>query len=205
MTTLNFDSSNRIFICGMTQSGKSTLGAYLFSLCPKGILYDSDLESDKFERLLRTSLGVRVHTIPDLLKALTKHAKIVFQPYGYSTEVFEEFCRIVYHLSNLTVFITEISSYAPLHKISPWFNMLVRRGEKRGIGLIYDTQRTADVHKTPISQSKHIIIFRQFLPNDVNYLYQFVGEAAYVSRDLLPYHFLHYFCGKVTQNVPIKV
>ena len=190
-------SSERLFICGKTQTGKSYLAKYIFRNFKKGIVYDSDLE--------HSDLGFVVTNMEDFKIAITKHSKVVYQPKNYGDTEFIELCRFIFnYLSNVVFMVDEIADLAPNNSIPDAYSMIIRRGAKRGIGSISITQRVAEVHKTTIAQAEHIISFYQFLDNDVNKLKQFLGSQAEQTKYLEKYHFLYFNDNKIEIKKPIS-
>jgi len=175
-------------LVGITGSGKSTLLKYIITNLftrSKILIYDSEHEHEPYTKNIR-----------------------VFRPSEtYSIEQFERMNQWIYETGNIIYCIENIDFFAKREKPLPfWFAKIVGLGRKRNIGLIMTTRRIADVHKTVCSQVKVWFLFRQFLPNDVYYLKQFIGEIAYKLKDLKQYHFIAYRIGeKPKVYMPINV
>ena len=192
--TIDLKFNDRIMIVGVTGSGKSELMRHLLkSYRDQGInyiIYDSQ------------------HQHGDLASyAEGEHENFVYQPKEVdSIEEFETICRSVWRRRNLVFAIENLDFYStPQKPQSPTFKKLVHLGRMKGIGLIMTTRRIADVHKSPCSQVRHWFIFRTFLPNDVKYLRQFIGDTADQAMKLEEHEFIYWSFNKVKICPPIRI
>jgi DNA helicase HerA-like ATPase len=174
-----------ILILGQRGTGKSNLVKYLAKRFKRIVVYDCLHE--------HSELGAVTHNIEDINNEnLELNEKIIFQPYEDSQELFNEFCNRVWKMQNVVCIIEEISNYASNNYLDLNFSKLLRLGRHRGIGLICISQRCALVNKTIPALAEHIISFRQQLPNDLAYLYEFVGQDVYKLPSLENFYFMHY-------------
>lgn len=134
-----------------------------------------------------------------------------FEPCRYvpkdnlSIDEFDEVASDIWNGKNCIFLIEEVEFYASAHKISLMLQRLVSLGRHRGIGLVITTRRIADVHKLICSQAKNWFIFHSFLPNELDYMEQFIGETVYKAVSLEPYHFIYWTRGKAQVYEPIKL
>jgi DNA helicase HerA-like ATPase len=92
---------------------------------------------------------------------------------------------------------SELSSYA---------KQLILRGRNKGIGMGLCTRRIADLHKTPMSQANHLFLFKMYLPNDLNYISQFIPKDITEKLKTMPdYHFIRYSGNEIEICKPIKI
>ena len=173
-------------ILGLTGAGKSTLLKWLLMKIKKPIyIYDSEYEHRKF-----------------------KENMVIIRPkQTYDIYEFEVWNKYIWRQGNLVYAIENIDFFAKSYKPLPfYFAKLVGLGRKKGIGLIMTTRRIADVHKTPCSQVKHWFLFKTFLPNDIKYLKQFIGDIANELANLDNHEFIYYRVGqKPKKYKPLKV
>lgn len=181
-------SSDRVFLVGVTGSGKShLLRSIIRTFCAQNVrvmLYDSEAEHDDLEGF----------------PGLTRYVPFDLD----NLEEFEEICKTVWKGGNQVFAVENLDFYAPTMKpLPPVFKRLVGLGRKRGIGLVLTSRRIADVHKTPCSQCQHWFVFQTYLPGDVEYLTKFIGETALKAKDLRPWYFIHWERGTATLHSPI--
>lgn len=199
---IEFKKNQRMFICGKTGSGKTEFARKVFQAVSKGIVYDIQHEI-KLE-----SLGVVISKFDELKKS--KANKMVYQPDDDSIDHFEEFCEwFFYERPNWMLYVEEVEDLAPNMSIKPYYRKILRRGRKYGQGCIQVSQNPGKVDKLTISQSDHIVVFRMFEPNQVEYIAECAGlskkqvQAIYSMKD---YHFFYYQPGKVPEiRNPIEI
>lgn len=188
---IEFKRNQRMFICGKTGSGKTELAKRTFGECPNGIVYDIQHEN-KLEEL-----GTIIH---EKEKLDYTQAKIVYQPEDDSKSFFDSFCEeLFYSQTNIVLYVEEVEDLAPNNAITPNFRKYIRRGRKLGLGCIMVSQLPSKVDKLCISQADHVIVFRMFEPNHIEY----IAECAGLSRrqvkpiyHMEDYQFFYYSPGK---------
>ena len=168
---LNLKSSDRVFITGMTGSGKTYFIKKVLMLQYKRfILYDYKGEYGDVK-------ARHVSSIEDLSAAIKAgYCKIVFNPYYVNDAVFNELCLIVFRLGNMALIVDELGSHAEPHKILENHSLLLRQGRGRGVGLINGTQRPNDTHNNVLSEAEHYFIFFLTLPSDKRKIEGIVGQ-----------------------------
>jgi len=123
-----------------------------------------------------------------------------------NVEEFDRICKRVWNRGRMIFAIESIDFFtAPKKPLSPYFKLLVHWGRRKKIGLIMTTRRIADVHKSPCSQAHHWFCFYTFLPNDVKYMKEFIGDSALRCAELKDYEFLYWSRGKVIIYPPIDI
>ncbi len=65
-----------------------------------------------------------------------------------------------------------------------WLNALATRGRKRGLGLLFSTQRPQLVSKTLLSQAENKIILRVEYSRDLSAIVEFLGLSKRVARKI---------------------
>lgn len=170
-------------IIGMRGCGKSTLFKHILNAYKsKGwniLVYDTLREHGEFKRYIPQDIG--------------------------DVEEFDKICERVMKEAPIIFGIEEIDLYASPQSISPKLKQLIAIGRHYDIGLVMVTRRIADVHKLPCSQTHHWFIFKTYLPNDIVYLRQFVGDIVYKAIDLPPFHFIYWSGGEAKICKPIKL
>ena len=186
---IKIKSNNRIMISGINGMGKSTLFKYLIKLFDeRGIrvlVYDSEHEHHK--------LNSRYIT--------------VYQPHSPADIIeFDKISRRVWELGDIMFAIESIDFYtSPFKPLSPYFKRCLHWGRRRGIGLMMTTRRIASVHKDVCALCNHYFLFHIYLPNDIKYLKQFIGDYAYQLKELKPYHFIYWSNGVAREYEPIPL
>ena len=82
---------------------------------------------------------------------------------------------------------------------------IVHLGRHRNLMRFFITRRIADLHKDVVSQAQKIFSFYQFLPNDIDYLRKFVGDDAYLTRELRGHEFVLFTSKGVVVFPPLKI
>lgn len=170
---MNLKSSDRIMIMGQTGSGKSHLLKKIIQeqSLPVVVYDDEDEHAD---------LNVERY-VP---KYLSDEARIA---------EFDNYCRRIFNRRNLVFVVENVDQYSPsLKPVPTFFRAIIKKGRKKGIGVIMTTQRIADVNKFPCSQCTHWYIFNTISETDLVYLRRFVGKDAYKAPKLPDYYFLYW-------------
>jgi hypothetical protein len=177
----------------MRQEGKTNLLKWLLSQCSKEMRY----------------------TAFDTMGVLSRHfepnnpesQKIIKPRWGYVLPEFEKACEQVWREGNQIFAIEEVQIFCSKHlfKIEK-LRDLINLGGNRNIGLWFTIRRVAEVHNDIIGNCQHHYIFKTYLPQDVEWLSQFVPrEIVEQSKNLPPYHFIYYHVGREAQVFkPVK-
>lgn len=108
---------------------------------------------------------------------------------------FEEFQTGVWTQGNSMVGIDEIDTLVEKNReLKDQGRMydLTHLHFHRNIGMVVIARRTQNIHKDIMSCADHILAFRMFIKNDIEWLKDTIGDDALKTRDLPPRHFLHY-------------
>lgn len=160
-------------IAGMRGSGKTTLAKYIIN------------QLKNFVKIVIFDVNGEYGDLND------QNVRIVI-PFRYDETEIEEFLdklmRKALELNEWIVAVIEESDlyfnvFKPLTDNRARF---VHRGRHFLTGGIFLTRRLASLHKDVVAQASTLISFKQILPNDVNYLQQFVEKAEMVMR--IPEH-----------------
>jgi len=162
--TIQIQSNSRVFICGMTGSGKTHFVKKTFlPFLPRVVFHDYKCENHD---LIRTLHFTPATTPPELVWLLQHNKKrIIYQPGEFEKqneerEDFDSVCRILYRTANLTFVVDEVGSCVERKGDSPWFDNMLRLGRGRGIGVFSLTQRPAWIPREIITESEFKFMFR---------------------------------------------
>jgi len=179
-------------IAGRKTSGKSVFLKWLTSRFTRKLVWDYNHE--------HSSSGKVTHDLKTLFSLCkrTNPMKIVFQPFDKSEESFNEFCRQADLLSNYVLVIEEVERYATSHMIPENFAKIVDTGRHKGIGIVATCRRPREICLRLPSNADHIFLFQQHLPQDIEFLVDWVGAEAEKLKTAEQYSFLHYDARKGT-------
>jgi len=171
-------SWHSITVCGMKGSGKTNLEKFLLQKYPKVLVFDVLGEFPEYPSYIPTT---------DSPKELDQVAKAIWEQ------------------GNVMLLVSEAELYLPNGgTLPPNIFKLITRGRHRNVGMIADTRRIANLHKTMFSLSEHVFVFRHFSPTDQNYLKGFLPMDTKQLALLQDYHFYHYTKGKVEEHEPVE-
>lgn len=180
---IKIKSSDRIFITGMTGSGKSVLMKQL--LIPQLqnlVLYDYKHEIELPE-------AVYFHDVQDF-KRQPNEPCIIYRSSSGGDKEFDALCRQVFYRGSNTLVLDEIASHMTPMKILPWHDTIMRLGRSKNVGCINCTQRPRITHNNVISQCEHFFIFKLLQDSDKKKMAEFCG--AEVLRPIDKYWFWYY-------------
>lgn len=175
---IEIKSSDRVFICGKTGSGKSHLAINL--ILPKlanVIVYDvkNEIELPGYDIF---------YNIQDFKKYPNRQhiiyrAKEVYRNEKEADQEFNRLCKQAYLRGNTTLYLDELANRTGSNRICPYHDTIMRLGRSKGIGCINCTQRTRGVSNNILSQCEHFFIFKQNMKTDLDKLAEFCGEKIY--------------------------
>lgn len=196
----NLRTDEDAIIIGMKGHGKSTLLKLimknLLNAGQRVFLYDSEKE---FGNLRHPLLQVYQPKINNLCR-LSFIQKMKAGEKDRIKDEFDPICKAIYEKGNITLIITSIERYAPVHReLSNYFGLIVNEGRKRGIGLLVESRRPATLNKDACAQNVNWFMFTTYLPNDIKWLKEFVGELTKKLILLPKYSFIRWSTGTGAQ------
>lgn len=173
---INLQSNQHAFFAGKSQSGKTTLVRLFINKYPRVVIHDRKHEWGAFAQRNHYYIA----TVPEQLYTLLhKGAKrIIYQAASPEIDDFDDVCKIIYDLGNITFVIDEAASYCPTGRVPFWCGELLRLGSGRGIGVISLTQRPRDVANVLLSESTIIVSFRLSLQTDRTKIAETCGKIV---------------------------
>ena len=165
---MQIQSNERIFICGMTGSGKSEFAKKFLPFYPRVVFYDLEFANSD---LIQYYHFTPVKDPETLLIYLQKGKKrILYQPReGDEVDEIKEFnqvCEIIYKTRNIGFMVDELSNFMSGQKAPYWFRRIQQVGRKHGVGCVSLTQRPKDIPQILLSESEHKFVFRLELEQD---------------------------------------
>jgi len=149
------------------------------------------------------------YTVYDVLNQYSGSCieKYRYMPVNDTLDEFDNICAKVWNKGNHLLIVEECEIYLRNKaELTPAIKQVILRGRNKGIGLWLCTRRIADLHKTPMSQANHLFLFKMYLPNDINYISQFIDkEIAEKLKTMPDYHFIRYSGNEVEVCKPIKI
>lgn len=112
----------------------------------------------------------------------------MYWPSTLDEEEFEEACAVCIETGNMLLLVEEADTFASKMRITPNFRRCINWGRMEGLGVISITPRAANLHNDCIAQANHVMIFRTQLPNDLQWLKQFIPPEAIVQLPTLKQH-----------------
>ena len=165
---MQIQTNERIFICGMTGSGKTEFAKRLLPFYPRVVFHDREFgNSDLIQHYHFTP----VHDPETLLMYIQKGKKrILYQPaQGGEKEGVEDFnrvCEIVFKSRNIALMVDEVSSVVSGQNAPFWFGEIQRLGRKYNVGCISLIQRPMRIDQNLLSECEHMFIFKLKMPQD---------------------------------------
>jgi chromosomal replication initiation ATPase DnaA len=189
-----------IFLTGMMGTGKSYFTEKMFLTGVKRkVVYDRNWEhGDK---------GFIVHTVSEIRKAwlFDGLTSIIFQPYTFTDEEFDQLSKFIRTLDNLLFMVEEVEFHAHARGYtSQAFREIVNRGRHQGIGLIVTARRPHLIHKDIRGNITYMVVFQMQEEDDVKYVSRWIGVSEEAIKTLPEYHsFLYIRKGrKVVRQKP---
>lgn len=171
---MTLKSTDRVFACGKTGSGKTYLMKHLTARLPRLVVLDgkgtlSDwglLPWDRYARqALRSGEAIRTRVLWDV-----------------GSDVFEFWDDVMgecFQAGNLTLYCDEL--YALSEKpgqVQPMLRAIYTRGRELNIGAWAATQRPVSVPLVTMSESEHFFCFRLTMDDDRQRVAEFMTEAV---------------------------
>lgn len=186
---MKIETNEHVFICGMTDSGKTIFMLQLLRAVPQGHAIFLDMKHEHSDE------GVVVHTARDAKKYLDKKRNVVFQPIHFTQDEYDPLADLAYFRYNTVLAVDEAQLVCPQHKLSMPYKRLITAGRSRRATMWAISQRPALIDKTIISQCRHYFAFVVFDDTDVKAISGNVPGAQEKILTLPEYHYLHYHVG----------
>ena len=192
--TIHFSNpfKERVLFTGMPQEGKSNALAYFLSITRNPWIMFNTLNLPLFNNLPRLN--------PRMQRVISPHSEAERLP------LFKKICRAAYLQGNVLFAVDEAHEFCTKYEIEPEHKTLLLEGGNRNVGHFAATQSIADINNKIIRSSRHHLIFRTFMPQDVDWYGKFVPkDYILMSKDLPQYWFIYYRLGGTPQIMkPLK-
>ena len=171
---IEWDSTDRITLCGLPGTGKTVLADYLAHICePNLLIYDPLAQYKGFPE------------------------ECIYIPKSDSMAEFEEVCGRLCTRSNFVFLIEEVERYLGQGKaLGPNAFDLINRGRNWGAGIIAVTRRIQKLSKDFFDLCQKVILFRCGLKSREYIADMTEKKVARLVVQLPEYHFLYYNVGE---------
>lgn len=196
-----FSATDVISVLGKRGSGKTTLGRTIQRAFPRVVIFDRLHEYNSENTpgaVFCDSFESFAQKIIETVEA--KRFKIIYRFDIEKTNHDEELnqaLRILWYRGSVLIVIEEVHVFATAHHMPQWLKELILTGRHRGNGILITSQRPAEVHKTLLSQSHHLMVGPMHETNDLNYLRSVLGAGVDKLPRLQQFTFLHSFNGQI--------
>lgn len=201
---LDIAPNERVFVAGMTGSGKSFFTEAFTAQYDFVVKLDTKGEFDE-----RRAAGAPVwkgleenrdFAVTEYLQQLPEiqTPKIVYAPTfeEQNKETYDTFFKWCYERGNTCVWIDELMSIAENASTSlPYLRALYTRGRSKGVGCWACSQRPMDVPTITLANSEHFIIFDLMLNQDRKKIVDITGVPELYERPPEKYQFWYYKVG----------
>jgi hypothetical protein len=179
-------SNDRVFICGKTRSGKTTLLRYLASTLRRMMLLDSKGTLTDWDTVDATDKTIKQFIAGDDLRLR------FVAPIGAESEYWQNACEVALLAGDTVVIVDEIYMIVePGARPSPQFAALWTRGAEFGIGAWGSSQRPTFIPGFCISEAEHVFCFRLNKASDRARVADFAGDA--LLTPVPDYHGFYYW------------
>jgi hypothetical protein len=188
-------TSEHVFICGFTGSGKSYLAKKYLEF-PLQHTFMLDIKDDL------NSWGKDVITVNSIASLsslnITKYKKptkfrIVPDITELNFESYDEFFKFCYYLQNCTIYVDEVTAICPNPQKIPFHYMsILTRGRSRNTNVFSLTQRPKNIPMQILSESTHYFVFRLNLEQDRERIVEATGQDKFLNPLTKQYSFYYY-------------
>lgn len=178
---MNIKPDERVFVAGMTGSGKSTFSQIMLQKTRSLIAVDSKASMDKWGLE-----DITVANVQAFEKGEAMRLRVIENEDAY------QLLEIAYARGNCTVYIDEVTALIPSSRKYPKIiTDIWTRGRSRNVRGWAVTQRPVDVPRILLSEANHIIMFRLNLLDDRK---RMAGQMGDVVLKNIPdkYGFFYY-------------
>jgi energy-coupling factor transporter ATP-binding protein EcfA2 len=175
-------SSEHVFICGATGTGKSVL-AKAYATGYKNVVVLDSKGTFKFEPFLICDKDYIIVTDINMLYTNTKYNKIVYRPdiYQNNPEYYERFFEWAFKRGNTIVIVDEAMHICTAAQIGFWYKAILTRGRELNVACWSCTQRPVGVSNFILTEALHWFIFRLNAPDDRKKLKDASGNVAFLT------------------------
>jgi hypothetical protein len=175
---------DRVFVAGMTGSGKSTFASAIGSRWDRVLVYDPNVDDVAVVPNSTVAYGLK-----SALAALP--GRVIYRPAGQESgdpgNCFGVLCDRVYELGGHGVVVHEAADFgATDRETDPRIVRLVRAGRHRNVPIVAVTQRPVNVARVWKSEASHLVCFYLVDPDDRRTMAGYMGPAVVtdpVGRD----------------------
>ena len=124
-----------------------------------------------------------------------KTNRVAFQPIDKTPEAFALFLKWVYRYCRYVLLeIEELGVYTRKNKTPPILNTIIDTGRHQPkIGLWCTSRRVKGLTTELIYNAKHILVFKQYKPDDIDYIQDHIGSNLVETlKDKPDYHFVYF-------------
>jgi DNA helicase HerA-like ATPase len=200
---VNFRATDKIAILGTTGCGKTILSRTIQSAWPKQVIIDPMSEFSDGE--IFSDFSAFSKRMVELKKENAKKFRLIFRFNPETTAadeaVFNGILRVCYYFGKIQIIIEEVQLLTTTSYIPDFLKNCLFRGRHEGISMIFVTQRPGQLNKNILSQCQHVFAGQLHDRNDLNYISNFLGEAADKLSNLTPGKFIYFTPGKPTTIV----
>lgn len=202
---LDIAPNERVFVSGMTGSGKSFFTEaftasfeYVVKLDTKGEFDERRAAGQSVWKGLEEGRDFTVvEHLQDLPNVTTP--KIIYAPtfLEQTKETYNTFFQWIYERGNTTLWIDELMSIAENAVTSiPYLRAIYTRGRSKGVGCWACSQRPMDVPTISLANSEHFITFDLMLNQDRKKVVDITGVPQLYERPPEKYQFWYYKVGE---------
>lgn len=191
--------TDKIALVAKTKSGKSYLGKILQRIPRRKIIVDTTYEYTPDHGHIVIGFNNFCKAVVELCD--NENYTIIFRFDHYEVnraEIFEEICKIVFHIQDVFFVVEEIHLHSNTHSINHWLLQIATIGSHRNIGYLITTQRPSLIHKTLLTQCDHIFIGSLIDENDISYVKAFCKDYAKSLYEFPPRKFIYWNLGKIS-------
>ena len=146
-------------IIGTTGYGKTTFAKALVRDCKRLVVFDPQDDFDLFP----------VENLPDFVHVLYNPDFRIASRLDDTDEYLFAFKALNY-FRDIDIIVDEANIWSNAYKNPPEFDQLIFRGRRRGLNLIWTSQRPGMVSRNLSSQTQWLIGFQLLEPRDIYYL-----------------------------------
>lgn len=181
----------RVGIVGQTGYGKTYLTLALIKNFSRVIIFDlSDDEGyDHFRECFSYREMIDIVANEKRFKIVCRFANLPLD-YNVAARMLYDIGHRNFDAAKVLLVIDEVSLVCPNQFIAPAWADIFQRGRRRNIGLLWNTQRPALVHRTVTAMSWELIVMRTDEMRDAEYFPRAARLMDYSSFDVGEYRFV---------------